>query len=101
MAHEQLTAPKESKNVQIKIKNMLICFFDCQGVVHKEFVPSGQTVNKQYYREFLERLRQRVHLIRPEIADTLMLHHDNAPCRSEQIFGQKRYFSGSAATILA
>ena len=38
---------------------MLICFFDSQGVVHKEFVPQGQTVNKQYYREVLERLRKR------------------------------------------
>ena len=37
---------------------MLICFFDSQGVVHKEFVPPGQTVNKQHYREFLERLRK-------------------------------------------
>ena len=37
---------------------MLICFFDSQGVVHKEFVPQGQTVNKQNYREVLEWLRK-------------------------------------------
>jgi len=49
---------------------MLICFFDSQGVVHKEFVPQGQTVNKQYYREVLERLRKWVHRVRPEIGDT-------------------------------
>ena len=61
---------------------MLICFFDSQGVVHKEFVPPGQTVNKQYYREFLERLRKRVHRVRSEIADTWMLLHDNAPCHT-------------------
>jgi hypothetical protein len=47
VAHKQLTAPKESKNEQIK--TMPICFFDSQGV-HKEFVPQGQTINKQYYR---------------------------------------------------
>ena len=80
VAREQLTAPKESKNEQIK--TMLICFFDSQGVVHKEFVPPGQTVNKQYYHEFFERLRKRVHRVRPEIADTWMLHHDNAPCHT-------------------
>jgi hypothetical protein len=61
---------------------MPICFFDSQGVVHKEFLPPGQTVNKQYYREFLERLRKRVHLVRPEIADTWMVHHDIAPCQT-------------------
>jgi len=76
VAHEQLTAPKESKNEQIE--TMLICFFNSQGV-HKEFVPQGQTVNKQYYREVLERLRKRFLCIRPDIADTWMLHHDNAP----------------------
>jgi len=31
-----------------KIKSMLICFFDSQGVVNKKFVPQGQTVNEQY-----------------------------------------------------
>ena len=77
VAHEQLTVPKESKNEQIK--NMLICFFDSQDV-HKEFMPQGQTVNKQYYREVLEWLRKRVHCVRPEIVDTWMLHNDNAPC---------------------
>jgi len=41
-------------------------------------MPRGQTVNKQYYREVLERLRKSVHRVRPEIADTWMPHHDNA-----------------------
>jgi len=75
VAHEQLTAPKGSKNEQIK--SMLICFFDSQGGVQKEFMPQGQTVNKQYYCEILERLRKRVHRVRPEIVDTWMPHHDN------------------------
>jgi len=61
---------------------MLICFFDSQGIVHKEFVPQGQTVNKQYYREVLERLRKRVHRVGPEIADTWLLHQDNVPCHT-------------------
>ena len=61
---------------------MLICFFDSQGVVHKEFVPQGQTVNQQYYHEVLEQLRKRVHRVQPEIGDTWMLHHNNAPCHT-------------------
>ena len=82
MTHEQLTAPKESKNEQINNQNHANLFFDSQGVVHKEFVPPEQTVNKQYYREVLERLRKRVYRVRPEIADTWMLYHDNAPCHT-------------------
>jgi hypothetical protein len=27
------------------IKCMLVIFLDCEGIVHQEFLPSGQTVN--------------------------------------------------------
>jgi len=62
-----------------KINLMLICFFDSQGIVHKEYVPPGQTVNQTFYRGVLERLRKRVVRVRSGIARTWMLHHDNAP----------------------
>ena len=65
-----------------KIKLMLICFFDSQEIVHKEFVPPGQTVNQTFYQEVLERLRKRVARVRPDNACTWMLHHDNAPCHT-------------------
>jgi hypothetical protein len=32
-----------------KIKTMLMTFFDKQVVIHKEFVPEGQTVNNAFY----------------------------------------------------
>ena len=80
---------------------MLICFFDSQCVVHKEFVPQGQTVNKQYYHEVLERLRKRDHHVWPEIADTLMLCSLSHCHLHERIFDQKGYSSGSTATVLA
>ena len=32
-----------------KIKTMLTVFFDSQGVVHHEYAPPGQTINKGYY----------------------------------------------------
>jgi len=65
-----------------KIKSMLICFFDSQGIIQKEFVPPGQTVNQTFYREVLERLRKRVARMRLGIARTWMLHHDKAPCHT-------------------
>jgi len=61
---------------------MLICFFDSQGIVHKEFVPQGQTVNQQFYKEVLEKLRKRVICVRPNIKNTWVLHHENAPCHT-------------------
>jgi len=76
--------PKKARMSKSKIKSMLICFFflDSQGIVHKEFVPPGQTVNQTFYREVLERLKKRVAHVRPGIARTWMLHHDNAPCHT-------------------
>jgi len=61
---------------------MLICFFDSQGIIHKEYVPPGQTLSQTFYREVLERLRNRVARVRPGIVCTWMLHHDNTPCHT-------------------
>jgi hypothetical protein len=33
---------------------------DISGIVHYEFVPTGQTVNQVYYLEVLKRLREKV-----------------------------------------
>jgi len=57
--------PKKVRMSKSKIKSMLICFFffvffDSRGIVHKEFVPPGQTVNQTFYQEVLERLRRMV-----------------------------------------
>ena len=82
VAHEQLTAPEDSKNEQIENHIRANLFFDSQGAVHKEFAPQGQTVNQQYYHQLLERLRKRVHHVRPETAGTWMLHHGHAPCHT-------------------
>jgi len=59
---------------------MLVVFFDWKGIVHHEFVPCGQMVNKQLYQEVLAHLRDAVRSKRPEIWEnhTWMSHHDNA-----------------------
>jgi len=40
---------------------------DANGIVHKEFVPPGQTVNQQFYLEVLKRLCDSVWKKRPEM----------------------------------
>ena len=74
--------PKKARISKSKIKSMLICFFNIQGIVHKEFVPPGQTLNQTFYWEVPERLRKRVAHVRPGIACAWMLYHDNAPCHT-------------------
>jgi len=74
--------PKKERMSTSKIKSMLICFFDSNGIVHKKFVPPGQTVNQTFYREVLKRFRKREASVRPGTERTWMLHHDNAPCHT-------------------
>ena len=45
--------PKKACQVRSNIKSMLIIFFDIRGIMQKEFVPPGQTVNGNFYCEVL------------------------------------------------
>jgi len=65
---------KKARRSKSKIKSMLSCFFDSEGIVHTEFVPQGHTVNQFYYHEILERLRKRVVRVRPSIVNPLGHH---------------------------
>jgi len=82
VAHCKLSPSQESENEQIQNEIDTHLVFDSQGIVQKEFVPPGQTVNQTFYREVLERFRKRVARVRPGIARTWMLHHDNSPCHT-------------------
>jgi len=82
-----------------KTKVMLITFFDSIGIIHKEFVLPGQTVNKEYYLEVLKRLVARIHRIRPQFRETgsWMLLHDNARPHTAVIIKQFLAKSGIVA----
>jgi len=75
--------PKKARLVMSNIKTMLIAFFDIDGLVHHEFVPTRQTVNKEFYKTVLQRLRDAVRRHRPENwrSGNWILHHDNAPAQ--------------------
>ena len=72
--------PKKARQVKSNIKTMLIAFFDIDGLVHHEFVPTGQSVNKKFYKTTLQRLRDAVRRHRPEKwRSGNWILHDNAP----------------------
>jgi len=60
---------------------MFISFFDANGIVYKEFVPPGQTMNQQFYLKVLKRLHNSVWKKRPEMwsSSDWFLHHNSAP----------------------
>ena len=52
--------PKKARMSRSRVKTMIIVFYDSRGIVHKEFVSPGQTVNHAFYKDVLERIRKRV-----------------------------------------
>jgi len=73
---------KKVQQVKSNVKTMLIAFFNTDRLVHHEYIPRGQTVNKELYKTVLQRLRNVVRRHRPEKwrCGNWILHHDNAPC---------------------
>ena len=69
---------------------MLVIFFDWQGVIHKEFVPEGETINAVYYKGVMERLLNRIRRVRPGMCESgeWFLLHNNAPSHNATIIKQ-------------
>ena len=78
---------KKARQVRSKTKVMLLVFFDHEGIVHYEFAPAGQTINKEYYVEVLKRLREAVRKKRPGLwaSREWLLHHDGAPAHTAHL----------------
>ena len=55
--------------------------FDCGTIIHHKCVPKGQTFNRRFYREVLQRLRRHVRRKRPEWrwSQDWLIVHKNAP----------------------
>jgi hypothetical protein len=64
--HSRFRADRKIQ-VKIKVKSMLIIFFDIKEIAHKEFVLADQIVNYAYYCDALRRLRENVQRIRSEL----------------------------------
>ena len=72
---------------------MLTIFFDSQGIVHKEFVPEGKTVNAEFYKGVMDRLLKRIQRVRPAAfccRDSFLLHHNAPAHKALPIFLPKR-----------
>ena len=52
--------PKKACMQCSQVKVMLITFFDHHGLVHHEFVPQGQTVNRLFYKDVLTSLVNKI-----------------------------------------
>jgi histone-lysine N-methyltransferase SETMAR len=81
------------------MKTIFIVFFGAQGVIHREFVPEGQTVNGQFYLGAMERLLERIRRVRPEFHNSKewFLLHDNAPAQTAGVVA--RFLARKQVTV--
>jgi histone-lysine N-methyltransferase SETMAR len=60
-------------------KIMATVFWDCEGVILIEVLPSGQTINSDVYVETVKKLKKHFWRVRSHKDVTkVLLHHDNA-----------------------
>ena len=73
--------PKKTSQSKSTHKLVMIPFFNSPGMIYMHCVPSGQTVNKEYYVEVLREFRKRFRWKRPALfkSGQWYFHQDNAP----------------------
>ena len=73
--------PKKARQSKSTCKLLMIPFFDSTGMIYMRWIPTGQTVNKEYYVEVLRKFRKRLRQKRPALfkSGQWHFHQDNAP----------------------
>ena len=56
--HTGSARPKKARQSKSAYKPLMIPFLDCTGMIYMHWVPTGQTVNKEYYVEILREFRK-------------------------------------------
>ena len=79
--HAGSPRPKKTRQSKSTHKLLMIPFFDSTGMIYMHWVPTGQTVNKEYYFEVLREFRKRFLGKRPALFKSAQwhFHQDNTP----------------------
>ena len=83
-----LPDPKKARQSKCTHKLLMIPFFDSTGMIYMHWVPTGQTVNTEYYVEVLREFRKRLLGKRPAFLKSGQwhFHQDNAPVLNSRLF---------------
>ena len=79
---------EEGQTEQIHPQTFDDPFFDNSAMIYIHWVPTGQTVNEEYYFEVLWEFRQRFRRKRPALFKSAQwhFHQDNAPVHNSILF---------------
>ena len=78
---------KKACQIRSNVEVLLTVFFDCNDMLHHEFLWQGRAVNKKYYSEVMSRLREAIRQKRTELwkNESLILQHDNVPAHTSML----------------
>ena len=79
--HADSPRPKKARQSKSTHKLLMITFFDSNCMIYLHWVPTGQTVNKEYYVEVLREFMKRFRRKRPALFKSSQWHfqQDNSP----------------------
>ena len=79
--HAGSPKPKKAKQSKSTHKLLMIPFFDSTGMIYMHRVPTGETIHKEYYVEFLREFRKRFRQKRSALfkSGQWHFHQDNTP----------------------
>ena len=89
--HAGSPRPKKARQGKSTHKLLMIPFFDSTGMIYMHWVPTGQTVNKEYYVEVLREFRKKFRWKRPALFNRLSgistraMHQSTTPSLSQTI----------------
>ena len=88
--HTGSPRPKKARQSKSTHKLLMIPFFDSTGMIYVHWVPTGQTVNKEYYVEFLREFRKRFLWKKPALfkSGPWHFHQSTTPSLSQTIWAR-------------
>ena len=100
--HAGSLRPKKARHSKSTRKILMIPFLDSTGNIYIHWVPTGHTVNKEYYVEVLREFRKRFCRKRPAgfKSGQRHFHRDNPllhPCH--RLFGQDGHQDSSSPSL--
>ena len=100
--HAGSPRPKKARQSKSTHKLLMIPFFDSTGMIYMHWVPTGQTIKKEYYVEVLREFRKRFRRKRRALVKSGQWHFhlDNAPVHPcHRLFDQDGHQDTSSASL--
>lgn len=84
----RLTEDKKLHFLKSQVKTLLTWFYDLKGIIHRDFIPEGETITGKYYWDATQHSWWRINRSRPEYQDPgswYLLHNNSPPQKTSSV----------------